>query len=87
MTSTDNPNPAGCTFSRCFHVTLGSTFGLKLMKRPSDTFIGTLLGLLIFLLAPSRFMYTKEAICIGLILFAVLGAIIGTVVGRIRQRR
>jgi hypothetical protein len=66
---------------------VGPTFGLKLMKRPSDDFIGTLLGLLIFLLAPSRLMYTKEAICIGLILFAVLGAIVGTVFERICQRR
>jgi uncharacterized membrane protein YccC len=57
------------------------------MKQPSDQFIGTMLGLLIVLLAPSDYMHSEEDLWCWLLFFPVLGAIIGTIVGIVRRRK
>lgn len=51
---------------RVVNYAVGSTFGLKLMRRPSDDSIGTLFGLLIFLLAPSSFSTPRRQRAWGL---------------------
>jgi presenilin-like A22 family membrane protease len=56
------------------------------MKRPSDSLIGTFAGLLIVYLAQSSRMHPEEGLSPGLVLVPLIGAIIGTIVGRIRDR-
>ena len=56
------------------------------MKRPSDSFIGALVGLMVVLFAPSNMMHSEEDMLRWLIFFPGLGAIIGTVIGIFRRR-
>jgi hypothetical protein len=75
-----------------FQVVFGFTqirLSTKLMKRLSDSLnslIGTFVGSLIVFLVQSSRMHPEEGLFPGLILVPLLGAIIGTIVGRIHHR-
>ena len=56
------------------------------MRRPSADFIGTLIGLMIVLLGPGYDM-DEERLFLYLIVFPGSGALIGTIIGKLRQRR
>jgi len=58
-----------------------------MVRRPSDGFIGTVIGLLIVLIAPYDYLKSEYALWCWLIFFPGSGAIIGTVIGMIRRRR
>jgi hypothetical protein len=56
------------------------------MKRPSDAFVGTVLGLMMVLLVPSSLMHSEEELFAWMTIFAGLGAVIGTVISLLRRR-
>ena len=59
---------------------------MSLMKRPSDAFMGTVLGLMMILLVPSSLMHSEEELFVWMTIFAGLGAVIGTVISLLRRR-
>jgi hypothetical protein len=61
--------------------------GAASMKPTSGTFIGTVIGLMIVLLAPSNYMNSEQDLFCWLVIFPVSGAILGTVIDRLRHRR
>jgi hypothetical protein len=56
------------------------------MKRPSDAFMGTVVGLMMVLLVPRRLMHSEEELFVWMTIFAGLGAVIGTVITLDRRR-
>jgi hypothetical protein len=58
----------------------------SLMKRPSDAFVGTVLGLIMVLLVPRSLMHSEEELFVWMTIFAGLGAVIGTVTSLLRRR-
>ena len=58
----------------------------SLMKRPSDAFMGTVLGLMMVLLVPRSLMHSEEELFVWMTIFAGLGAVIGTVTSLLRRR-
>ena len=56
------------------------------MKRPNDSLIGAFAGLLIVYAAESSCMHHEEVLGARLVIFPLVGAIIGVFVGRIRHR-
>ena len=65
---------------------LNSRLRTKLMKRPNDSLIGAFAGLLIVYVAENSCMHPEEGLGARLIIFPLIGAIIGVIVGRIRDR-
>ena len=57
------------------------------MRRPSDAFIGAMIGLTLGLFIPSDYIDTEAAIATWLALFPGMGACIGTLVYILRHRR
>ncbi len=57
------------------------------MKRPSDAFIGAMIGLMIGFLVPSNYMHTEADIVTWLVLFPGMGACAGTLAHILRHRR
>ena len=57
------------------------------MRQPSDAFVGVVFGSIIVLLAPSNYMNSEVDLIRWIVVFLGLGAIIGTVIGKLRQAR
>ena len=60
--------------------------GTTSTKRPSDAFIGTVIGLMIVLCVPIDYLHSEEELMVWLFLFSGLGAVIGTIIGILRHR-
>jgi hypothetical protein len=56
------------------------------MKQPSESFIGTILGLSLVALMPGYMINSKEDLIFWIIVLPGSGAVIGTIVGIVRRR-
>jgi hypothetical protein len=59
---------------------------MKLMKRPNDSLIGAFAALLVVYAVEGSSMKLEQGLGARLVLFPLVGAIIGVIVGRIRHR-
>jgi hypothetical protein len=57
------------------------------MRRPSDVFIGTIIGLILGLFVTRDYIDTEAAVVTWLVFFPGMGACVGTLVHIVRHRR